>query len=110
MTLRSLKPVKDICRLRGIGVAERLNTSTSSLSSLIFSFCATPKRCSSSMISSPRSLKLTSLESRRCVPMTISTSPFFISAIMRLCSAGVLKRLNTSISAGKFLNRSMKVW
>ena len=43
---------------RGIGVADRLNISTSSLRDLIFSFCRTPNRCSSSIINNPRSLNL----------------------------------------------------
>ena len=36
---------------------------------------ATPKRCSSSMIKSPKSLYSTSADSTRCVPMTTSTRP-----------------------------------
>jgi hypothetical protein len=35
----------------------------------------TPKRCSSSTTSSPRSLNFTSFESRRCVPIRTSTLP-----------------------------------
>lgn len=72
----SRMPMRLICRVRGIGVAVSVRTSTFSLSFLIFSLCATPKRCSSSMIRSPRFLKTTSLERTRCVPITTSTCPF----------------------------------
>ena len=39
------------------------------------SFCFTPKRCSSSMMTSPRFLNLMSFDRMRCVPMTMSTAP-----------------------------------
>ena len=42
------------CIVLGIGVAVRVSTSTSSFSCFSFSFWLTPKRCSSSIISSPR--------------------------------------------------------
>ncbi len=45
-----------MCRVRGIGVAVRVSTSTCVRSCLIRSLCFTPKRCSSSTTSSPRSL------------------------------------------------------
>ena len=52
-----------------------VSTSTSLKSSLNFSLCSTPNRCSSSITTSPRSLKTTSPEISRCVPITISTPP-----------------------------------
>ena len=45
----------------GIGVAERLIISTSSLRVLIFSFCLTPNLCSSSIITNPNDLNFRSL-------------------------------------------------
>ena len=42
---------------------------------LEFLLVQTPKRCSSSITTRPRSLNTTSLEMSRCVPMTISTPP-----------------------------------
>ena len=57
----SRSPASDICRVRGIGVADSERTSTLSLSWRRSSFCFTPKRCSSSTISRPRSLPRTSL-------------------------------------------------
>ena len=49
-------PVRLISSVRGIGVAVSVSTSTSARSCLIRSLCCTPKRCSSSTTSSPRSL------------------------------------------------------
>ena len=53
----SRTPAIDICSVRGIGVALIEITSTRSFSWRSSSFCLTPKRCSSSTISSPRSLR-----------------------------------------------------
>ena len=61
--------------VRGIGVAERVSTSTPLASSLMCSLCVTPKRCSSSTTSRPRSLNFTSLLSSLCVPITRSHFP-----------------------------------
>ena len=47
-----------------------------------FSLCSTPKRCSSSIINSPRSLNPTSPLNRRCVPISTSTRPDLALAIM----------------------------
>ena len=55
-TLISRMPMRLMCSVRGIGVAVSVRTSMLVLSCLIFSLCATPKRCSSSIIKSPRSL------------------------------------------------------
>ena len=71
----SRSPASDICSVRGIGVADIEITSTLSLSWRSSSFCLTPKRCSSSTISSPRSFARTSRESTRCVPIRMSTLP-----------------------------------
>ena len=68
-------PVSDISSVRGIGVALSVSTSTSVRSFLMRSLCCTPKRCSSSTTSRPRSLNAMSSDSRRCVPMTMSTVP-----------------------------------
>ena len=50
-------PVRLISRVRGMGVAVRVSTSTSAFSRLIDSLWVTPKRCSSSTTSRPRRLK-----------------------------------------------------
>ena len=68
-------PASDICSVRGIGVALIEITSTFRRSWRSRSFCLTPKRCSSSTISSPRSFARTSRESSRCVPMRMSALP-----------------------------------
>ena len=49
-------PVRLISSVRGIGVAVSVSTSTSVFSCLIASLWLTPKRCSSSTTSRPRSL------------------------------------------------------
>ncbi len=56
---------KDICKVRGMGVAERERTSMFLEISLILSFCATPNRCSSSTAKNPSFLNLTSWLSKR---------------------------------------------
>ena len=58
----SRSPESDMCSVRGIGVAESASTSTSSRSERRSSFCATPKRCSSSSTTRPRFFGITSRE------------------------------------------------
>ena len=93
-------PASDICSVRGIGVALIEMTSTLSLSWRSSSFCLTPKRCSSSTMSSPRSFARTSRLSRRCVPMRMSTLPAANPAIASFCSLAGRKRLTCSIVNG----------
>ena len=57
----SRRPLMAICSVRGMGVAVSVSTSTCERSSFSRSLWVTPKRCSSSITSSPRSLKRTSL-------------------------------------------------
>ena len=71
----SRMPTSDMFSVRGIGVALSVSTSTFRRICLMRSLCATPKRCSSSTTSSPRSLNWTSFDSRRCVPTMMSTLP-----------------------------------
>ena len=73
----SRMPTRLISSVRGIGVAVSVSTSTLCFSFFIVSFACTPKRCSSSTTSKPRSLNSTPSCSSRCVPITQSTSPFF---------------------------------
>ena len=75
ITLMSRSPSSDICRVRGIGVADMVSTSTSLRSCFSRSLWRTPKRCSSSTMTSPRLLNFTSFDSRRCVPIAMSSSP-----------------------------------
>src|SRR5665647_1718915 len=97
----SRMPVSDICRVRGMGVAERLITSTCSLRLRSSSFWRTPKRCSSSTTTSPRSWGCTSVLSRRWVPTSTSSLPAPKPARMRFCSAPVRKRILAGFGAGK---------
>ncbi len=64
-----------MCNVRGIGVAVMVITSTVARKALSRSLTPTPKRCSSSMTTSPRLLNWTSACARRWVPMTRSTEP-----------------------------------
>ena len=75
MMLISRTPDSASCKVRGIGVAVRVSTCTSALSCFSFSFCATPKCCSSSTMTRPRCAKRTSFASSACVPTTISILP-----------------------------------
>ena len=76
MVLRSRTPVRLMYSVRGIGVAVSVSTSTSARNLLEALLVATrrsaaPRRRSAG----PGLLKATSLLSRRCVPMTMSTLP-----------------------------------
>ncbi len=85
-----------------------VKTSTMSLTFLSFSLSLTPNLCSSSIITSPRSLNFISFLSIACVPINISIAPFSASFNMRPISLCVLKRLTISTITGKsfilFLN------
>ena len=105
----SRAPVRLRYSVRGIGVAESVSTSTISRMRFRCSFAATPNRCSSSMMTSPRSVNFTSRCSRRWVP--ISTSTFFCAARASdaACSAFVRNRLTISTATGNRPMRSRKV-
>ena len=53
----------------------------------LLTLTATPNRCSSSTITSPRSLNVTSGLRMRCVPITTSTAPFATSTMTFFWSA-----------------------
>ncbi len=107
---RSRIPVRAISRVRGMGLAVRVSTSTPSAMALIDSLWVTPKRCSSSTTSSPSFLKVTSSPSRRWVPTTTSTEPSARPASTALAWALVRNRLSISTRMGKGAYRSAKVW
>ena len=106
---RSRRPASERCRVRGIGVAVSVSTSTTRRRVLSRSLCLTPKRCSSSTMRSPRSLKRTSFDSRRWVPMTMSICPDARRSSTAFCSFAVRKRDSTSTFTGKSASRSVKV-
>jgi len=83
-----------------MGVAVSVSTSTLSFSVFRRSLWRTPKRCSSSTMSSPRSLNFTSSERSRWVPMTMSTSPFAMRCTSAASSFVLRKRDNTSMRTG----------
>ena len=85
-----------------------LTTSTDFFSCFSRSLCFTPKRCSSSTITSPRSRNSMSCESRRWVPMATSTLPSARSATPAFRSFVETKRLNISMRTGKGLEAPAK--
>ena len=90
-------PVKDICNVLGMGVAVIVRQSILLRRCFIFSLCSTPNRCSSSRISSPRSLNFTSADNSLCVPITKSMEPSASPSSEAFVSFGVAKRLSTAI-------------
>ena len=107
--LMSRTPLIAICMVRGMGVAESVSTSTCSRMVLSCSLCCTPKRCSSSIITSPKLAGFTSDESKRCVPISTSTSPALNPSSARRCSAGEIKRDSTRTHRSKGVKRSKNV-
>ena len=106
----SRMPTSDMFSVRGIGVAVIVSTSTRLRICLMRSLCATPKRCSSSTTSSPRSLNTTSFESRRWVPTMMSTLPAATPSRISFVSCLVRNRLTMSMVTGKPANRSRSVF
>ncbi len=102
-------PLRLICSVRGMGVAERLITSTWSLRLRSSSFWRTPKRCSSSTMTRPSSLGRTSVLSSRCVPTSTSTSPRLKAASVLRCSAPLRKRETMPTVTGRSAKRSSNV-
>ena len=98
---RSRMPVRAISRVRGMGLAVRVRTSTPSDMALIVSLWETPKRCSSSTTSRPSFLKAMSAARSRWVPMTTSTDPSTSPSTTFLAWALVRNRLSSSTRTGK---------
>ena len=102
----SRMPSSDRCSVRGIGVAVSVSTSTVCRSCLSRSLCSTPKRCSSSMMTRPRSLNCTSL-----LTQPVRADDDVDAALgqplrgSRFCSAGVRKRLTHSTTNGYSASR-----
>ena len=105
----SRMPVIAISRVRGIGVADMLSTSTAVRIRLSASLCSTPNRCSSSTTTSPRSLTLTSALNSRWVPITTSTVPSLRPSTTCAASRSVWNRLSGFTMTGKPANRSANV-
>ncbi len=109
MMERSRKPAIAMFSVRGIGVAVSVSRCTLARSFFNASFWRTPKRCSSSTMTSPRSGNLTSGCSRRWVPTITSSLP----SASRCSSASIsffdLKRESTSTFSGQSAKRSRKL-
>ena len=106
---KSRIPENDMFRVRGMGVAVRVSTSTSLRRVFSCSFWRTPKRCSSSMITRPRSWNLTSSCSSLWVPIMMSTLPSASAWTAALTSLADLKRDITSTLTGQLAKRSLKL-
>ena len=92
-----------------MGVADIDSTSIDVFHSFNFSFCATPKRCSSSTMRRPRSRKARSFPSIRCVAIRMSTLPAATFSTIVFCSARDRNRESSSIVTGNAANRRWKV-
>ncbi len=98
-----------MCSVRGMGVALMLRTCTFVVICLSRSLCRTPKRCSSSTTSNPRSRNTTSFENRRCVPTAISIFPSASSSIDFFSSLAGRRRENISMRTGNAAKRCLSV-
>ena len=97
----SRTPVSASCRVRGIGVAVSVSTWTSARSSFSRSLWATPKCCSSSTISRPRSLNSMLLASSAWVPITMSTVPSLTASLVALASLAATRRDRRPMRTGR---------
>ncbi len=103
-------PVRLISRVRGIGVADRVNTSTPAENCFRDSLWDTPKRCSSSTTTRPSFWNFTSSDRIRWVPIRTSTSPAVAPLTTLRAWAAVRNRLSTSTRIGYGAKRSVNVW
>ena len=102
-------PEMPISSVRGIGVADMASTSTSVRSCLRYSFCSTPNRCSSSMMTRPSRSNRVSGDSSRCVPITTSTLPSASPARVSLTSRSLWNRDSGRTTTGNGAYRSLNV-
>ena len=107
---KSRMPDSDIFRVRGIGVAVMVNRSTWARRAFNFSLWRTPNRCSSSIITRPRSLYLIASDNNLCVPIKISILPSASCARVSLSDFFAVKRVKIAIRIGQSANRSRKFW
>ena len=108
--LSSFRPPSAICRVRGIGVAVMVRTCTSARSCLRRSLCATPKCCSSSITTRPRSLNATLREAARGFrPRCRSRRPRGRRGSRAASLAGT-KRESCSMRSGRPAKRSRITW
>ena len=105
----SRTPVRLICKVLGMGVAESVNTSNPSDQDFHFSFCITPKRCSSSTTSNPKRRNLTLSDKTACVPITTSSSPLANFSKISFFSFAVVKRFKMAVFTPNASIRSVNV-
>ena len=103
-----LRPEKDCCNDLGMGVADIERRSSPTERLFIFSFCLTPKRCSSSITTRPRFLNLIHPDNNAWVPIIISISPELSLLYILFFSLVVLSLFKNSIFCGKEEKRFLK--
>ena len=104
----SRTPVIASCSVRGIGVADSVSTCTSARSSFKRSLWPTPKCCSSSMTTRPRSFEATPLPRMACVPIRISMLPSPSSLLVSRASAAPTMRDSRPMRIGRPSKRCVK--
>jgi len=92
-----------------MGVALMVNTSTWVRIDLMCSLCSTPKRCSSSTTTRPRSFQVTPVCSSLWVPITMSTEPSFMPSSTARDSVELVNRDRPFTVTGKPAIRSENV-
>ena len=110
MMLISLAPMRENCKVRGMGVADMVSVSMFDLSCRIFSLVDTPNFCSSSMMSSPMSFHFTVLPMSLWVPMMMSMRPAASSSRISRVFFALLALDRYSTLTGRLRSRSEKVW
>ena len=107
-TLTSKSPYTVIAAVRGMGVAVITNTSGIS-DELPFSRraarCSTPKRCCSSITTTPRLANCTDSSIKACVPITMSMSPCASSSSTARRRSPVTRDVSSSTRSGRSPNK-----
>ena len=111
ITEKSRMPSRLIASVRGIGVAVSVSTSTSARSAFNASFWRTPKRCSSSMMTSPRRGNVTPRRQQLVrADDDVDASGVDARRSPPWISFGERKRDSSTSLTGRSAKRSEKVW
>lgn len=110
MLERLRAPIRENCRVRGIGIAENVSISTLTCSLQSCSLALTPNFCPSSMMGNLNDLKVTPLLSSRYVPINMSTYPSARSARVALVYLSLLTPERCPMRQSKPSSPWLKVW
>ena len=106
----SRNPAIAICKVRGIGVADRVKTSTEDFSVEILSLCLTPNRCSSSITSKPSGPYIMDGKFNKLwVPTNTCVCPASHRSMIAFLSASLMFRVIRSTDAPKGRSRAVIV-